>query len=430
MTDDAKAVGAVDVRSGVLMIAARLEQQVEQISRAIRIEIEDQIPELRVDARMIEMLGASTLANVETILAALQRDVPVESVDAPAAALDYGRRAAQHDIAVGSLIRGYRLGQRRMTEWVFEELRALGLGADTRIAVIEVITTVVFEYIDRVTQQVVAEYEGEREHWLQNQNSIRAMRVRDVLSDGAAIDCDSASAAIGYPLEVQHLAVILWYQETEAADGALARLQQFTAALAATVGCCADPLFAAADQASAWVWLPLRYPPGNLTAQVRDYARPRQDSLNIAVGAVGSGVEGFRRSHRQAQRVRAAVLARGCEPRDSARVLAVATDSEMMTAAILGAGIGEVREWVADVLGALATQTDEDAVLREALRVYLRSGPNPESAAKELNLTFNTLRSRVERAGARRGRPIDDRTDVELALSVCQSYGPPVLRPA
>ncbi|MDT5224505.1 MAG: hypothetical protein QOG19_1912 [Mycobacterium sp.] len=102
----------------------------------------------------------------------------------------------------------------------------------------------------------------------------------------------------------------------------------------------------------------------------------------------------------------------------------------MMAAALLDTAIGEVRDWVSDVLGGLATHTEDDGVLRETLRVFLHSGSTHETAARELCLTFSALKGRVERAVARRGRPIDDRVDVELALFVCHWYGAAVLRPA
>ena len=53
-----------------------------------------------------------------------------------------------------------------------------------------------------------------------------------------------------------------------------------------------------------------------------------------------------------------------------------------------------------------------------------------KAAAEELDLHFNSVKYRVGRAVARRGRPIaQDRLDVELALLVCHWYGPTVLRP-
>ena len=50
-------------------------------------------------------------------------------------------------------------------------------------------------------------------------------------------------------------------------------------------------------------------------------------------------------------------------------------------------------------------------------------------AAEELAMHFNTVKYRVGRAEARRGRPIaEDRLAVELALLVCHWYGAAVLR--
>ncbi|QLL05237.1 PucR family transcriptional regulator [Mycobacterium vicinigordonae] len=417
----------------VVMIVTRLQKQTEEISTTMRKALEEQIPELGADARMSEMLAAGIQANIETIFDALLRNIPVAGLSAPPAALDYARRAAQHDLPVTVLIRGYRLGQRNMTQRVFAELQALDIQTNTKVAVIEAITTKVLEYVDRVSQLVVAEYEAERSHWLENQDSIRAMRVRDVLIDSADVDSEKASATIDYPLHERHLALIGWYPERAAPADALSRIQRFIRVLASTVDTSSNPLFAVADHTSAWIWLPFRSAPSRVVADIRAFARGRADSPHMALGAVGTGVAGFRRSHRQAQRVRAAVLARGWEQPSAQpipdRTIAAATDPDMVAAALLGTGAAEIRGWVADVLGALASDTADDARLREALRVFLQSGSLHEVAARELNVTFTALKSHLERAVARRGRPIDDRLDVELALFTCHRYGPTVLRP-
>jgi DNA-binding PucR family transcriptional regulator len=312
-----------------------------------------------------------------------------------------------------------------MTEQVFTELHTLQIEPATQMAAIAAITTFVFEYVDWVSQHLVRAYEAEHVRRLENQNTIRAMRVRDLLSDDYAVAIDPASAAIDYPLNLQHLALIVWHAD----DDDLAQLQPFVDGLAAAVNTAANPLLVAADRATAWVWLPFRSAPAQLIAQVREYSTARAESLNIAMGASGFGVQGFRRSHRQAQRARAAVLARDRRSPGDTRVLVAATDPTLMAAALLDTSIGEVRGWVVDVLGDLACDTEDDAVLRATLRVFLHRGSTHEAAARELNVSFNDLRTRIERAVARRGRPIDDRADAELALSVCHWYGSAVLRP-
>ena len=87
------------------------------------------------------------------------------------------------------------------------------------------------------------------------------------------------------------------------------------------------------------------------------------------------------------------------------------------------------REWVTDVLGNLAADSENDARLRETLRVFLRCGSSYKLAAEELGLHFNTVKYRVGRSFSRRGRPItEDRLDVELALLATQWLGATALK--
>lgn len=393
------------------------------VSSLIKDALEQLIPELRGDARTVELLGASVEGNVDTILHALRHGIAVERITAPTAALEYARRLAQHGVPVNALVRAYRLGQRRLTELVFAELHAIDMEPTTRIAVIEEITDVLFAYIDWISQQVVAVYEEERERWLENRNSVRAMRVREVLAQDTAVDVDDATAAIRYPLRRHHVAMVLWYPDADSDSDDLARLQRFVRELAGAVDVAAAPLFAAADRTSGWVWLPYTSDPDDPAARIRRFAATRPDAPHIAIGAAGVGVEGFRRSHRQAQQARTVAGRSG-----AADKVVAATDPGLTAAALLGENPAAVRDWVADVLGPLATDTASDARLRDTLRVFLRTGSSYKAAAQELDLHYNSVKYRVSRAVSRRGRPIaDDRLDVEIALLVCRWYGKSVL---
>ena len=60
--------------------------------------------------------------------------------------------------------------------------------------------------------------------------------------------------------------------------------------------------------------------------------------------------------------------------------------------------------------------------------MFLSSGASYTLAAEQLGLHYNTVKYRLGRALARRGRPItDDQFDVELALLLCHSYGDALL---
>ena len=115
---------------------------------------------------------------------------------------------------------------------------------------IEAITGTLFEYIDWMSQQVVAVYEDERERWLENQNSLRGLRVREVLTANKLVDADAASTVIRYPLRWHHLGLVMWYPDAGAEGYELGRLQRFLRELGEAAGAAASPLFVAADRAA------------------------------------------------------------------------------------------------------------------------------------------------------------------------------------
>ena len=414
-----------DVTANVAIIAGRLNRSLADVSATVRSDLEQHIPELRGDGRTVELLGASVEGNIDTILHALQHDIAVERITAPTAALEYARRLAQQGVPVNALVRAYRLGQRRVTEMVFAELDAMDMEPLHRVATIETISKVMFDYIDWISQQVVDVYEGERERWLENQNSIRALKVREVLASGDTVDVDGVSTVLRYPLRWHHVALVLWYPNTEGQPDELVRLQRFLREMGSAVGVAAPPLFAAADRTTAWAWLPYRSAPTEAVTTIHGFVAEHPDAPHVAIGLPGHGVTGFRRSHQQAQRAWAV----GSMGAPGVPSVVAAGDPGVGAAALLGSSIPSIRDWVGDVLGPLATDSENDARLRTTLRVFLMCGSSYKAAATELNLHFNSVKYRVGRAVERRGRPIeDDRLDVELALLVCHWYGAVVLQ--
>ncbi|MEU2039885.1 PucR family transcriptional regulator [Nocardia niwae] len=417
---------AVEIDRFVGYIAARMNERVTDISASIHHGLEAEIFELRADVHTVDLLGASVQGNVSTMLHALRHDIPAARIDLPAAAGEYTRRLAQHGVPLNALVRAYHIGQRLATEHVFAELQAADIAPADRFLIGRVIATRLFEYLDRMIQQVVAVYEGEREQWLETRNSVRALGVREILEGRTAVDVDATTEKIHYPLRWHHLAFIVWYPDPGAHGDELGRLQRFVRGSAEPAGSDATPLFVADDQLSGWAWLPYRAAQPGAIAGLRGFAAALGDAPRMAIGAMAPGVAGFRRSHHLAQSARSVALARG----DAGDRVVAAGDPGLPVAALLGGQGAEVREWVGEVLGDLARDTDSDARLRETLQVFLRTGSSYKAAATELGLHANSVKYRVGRAIARRGKPItEDRLDVELALVICHWYGPPAPRP-
>src|SRR5574337_753038 len=411
--------------SGIAMVTALLGSRLGEVTRSVCRTLAAEISELRGDPRLLDLMYSSVESNIETIFDALQHDIPLERIQPPTAALEYARRLAQRGVPVPALIRAYRLGQQELLSLVLVEIRRSGLDPEVNLEVFGQTTTIVSSYVDWISQHVLAAYETERERWLENRSYVRGDRVREILA-GEETNIDRASAGLGYPLRATHLALVVWFGEQNSARANLPALEQAVRAVAESLATRASPLFVAEDRVSGWAWIALHdsVPSAQgVTAGIQRALADRTDLPYIAAGNPLPGLDGFRRSHRQALQARAVASAAG----RSARRVTAAGDPGLRVAALLGQDIGQAREWVVEVLGPLATDSNNDARLRETLRVFLWHGSYKE-AAEELNLHFNSVKYRVRRAGGRRGRPVtDDRLDVELALLICDWYGSAVL---
>lgn len=409
------------------VVIERLADRLDEVTRGIQLHLVAEIDELRGDAPLLELLRDSVEGNVDTIFSAVQHAIPIELAEPPTAALEYARRLAQHGVAVNALVRAYRLGQQRLLANIASEIRELQLDPRLELDVFEQIATITFGYIDWISQRVVAAYQDERDHWLESRNSMRAVRVREVLTD-APIDIDAVEKEIRYPLSRLHLALVLWFPSEAAGSNKLGRLELFVRELGKTLETPGAPLFVAADGVTGWAWIPLGTNIARqATERIRELAAALPDSPQIAVGVPLPGIDGFRTSHRLAMHARAVTLAAGAP----ANRVTAASEPGLVVAALLGADLVQTRSWVHRVLGPLAADTEQDARLRDTLRLFLAAGSSFKGASDLMNLHANSVKYRVQRAIERRGEPIDDdRLDVEIALLMCQWYGSTMLKRA
>ncbi len=417
----------VEVDDCVRQIAAGLHPRLAELTADLHRRLEVELPALGPETRTGDMFRAGITGNLDTLLEALRYGIDIHQVQAPTAAMEHARRLAQNGVPVHTLVRAYRIGQRRMNELVFAEVLATDMEPLVRIAVLERISTTLFDYIDWISQQVVETYEVERERWLENQNSLRALRVREILTGRVPVDVDASTSTIRYPLRWHHLSLVIWRPWSSTDDNVLLPLQRFLREAGEFAEASASPLFVAVDQTTGWGWLPFRAATPDAVERVRSFAATRADAPSVAIGTAAAGLDGFRTSHRLAAAAHAVALARPSHK----RAVVAAGDPGVAAAALLGTELNQAKLWVAEILGDLAADTDSDERLRETLYAYLSAGGSRKGAGERLNLHPNTVKYRIDRAVARRGREIGaDRLDVELALVLCHWYGEAVLGPS
>jgi hypothetical protein len=407
-------------------IVGSLEDQVDNITRSTQELLVTEIAELRADTLLLQLLRDTVASNIDTFFSAIRHRISIEHIEPPAAALEYARRLAQREVSVNALVRAYRLGHQAVLKTALEEIRVSELDPILSLGVYELIARTSFGYIDRISQLVVATYQDERDRWLGNRNTLRASRVRDLMAGcDVDVDVDAMIAAIRYPLRRIHVALVVWCRESDDGDE-LTSMERFMYQLGESIGACERPLFMSIDHVTGWAWIPL---PSNAATgalgRIRTVAETTAEAPWIAAGNPLPGIDGFRRSHQQAQDARTVAIASGGNvPRFIA-----ANDPGLAVAALVGNNLEAASTWVAEVLGPLSSPTESDKRLRETLRVFLRTGSSNKAAAEELHLHINSVKYRVHRAVERRGRPInEDRLDVEVALNLCEWFGAAVLR--
>jgi DNA-binding PucR family transcriptional regulator len=146
-------------------------------------------------------------------------------------------------------------------------------------------------------------------------------------------------------------------------------------------------------------------------------------TVSVALGEPASGVEGFRRTHRQALSAQSVAVTAG-----PAHVQ-VTYFTDVAPVAMMCSDIESAREWVGETLGPLAIDSDRHERLRETARVFLQTGGSYTATADQLFLHRNTAQYRVQKAEELRGRPLrEGRLDVELALLACHWLGSVVLQ--
>ncbi|WP_410628300.1 PucR family transcriptional regulator [Amycolatopsis sp. cmx-8-4] len=378
------------------------------------------------DERMVSLLTASVYQNIETGLQILQHSIDPAHVEAPAAALEYARRLAQRGTPVFDLIRAYDVGQAAMLDFGFQEcIRQVG-EAELVGEMMRRLLKVVFGFVTRVTRQLIAVYQDERDRWLLNRSAARVAKVQDLLAENRgpldAASVDAAEAVIGYRLRGTHAGMIVWHVSEASVGDVLSVLESVAAAVLGRVQDHGRPLFVPRDEASAWVWLPLG--PGVTIgrALLDDVLATAEPGVRVTVGDPATGVDGFRDTHHQALRVHALALAAGehCD-----RVL---TFRDVGTMALMTSDLNAARLWVTSTLGPLAADEENCGRLRETLHVFLASGGSYTGAAAELTMHKNSVQYRVRKAQELLPRELGtNRLDVELALSLCHRLGRAVL---
>jgi len=401
----------------VTEITNAVSRTADEVSEDIYKLILREITELDEDKPLLALLASSVDSNVVTCLQIMQHRIDLAAVRAPASALEYARRLAQRGTPLTALLRAYRIGHTRFSEWLLLELARHTDDAETVAETVRSIAGLVAGYIDQISEEMVTAYSHERENWLRNRSAARAARVRDLLA-GARIDVGVTEATLGYRLRQYHVGVVCWADDTAVTGDEIIRLERAIGHIAAKTSCGGAPVFLPRDESSAWAWLPL----GIRDRFSATWASSADPGIHAAFGDAAKGPDGFRLTHHQAIAAQAVALASGSPP-PTVSYREVAPVAMMLGSADL------LRAWVLSTLAGLAADDEHHARLRDTLLVFLQSGGSYKTTAEQLVLHKNTVQYRIRKAEESLGRPLaQDSHHVELALRASRWLGSSVLQ--
>lgn len=300
-----------------------------------------------------------------------------------------------------SALDAYRTGQN--AAWLRWMSIAFGLTSDPGELreLLDVTARSVASFIDATITAISAQMKAERDELTRGTHAERR-EVVALLLEGAPISPQRASQRLGYRLDQDHRAAIVWSAEAEPDPG---ELEGAADALALVAGA-HRPLTIVASAATLWVWVP-----GGPALDVeRVLAETRQmPQVRVAIGSSGHGVEGFRRSHLTALTTQRMVARLGTAQR-------VVSFDEVRLVSLVTQNAEAADQFVKHTLGDLESAGPE---IKASLLTFLREGCNASLAATRLHTHRNTLIRRLAQANELLPRPLEsNRVNVAVALEV------------
>lgn len=362
------------------------------------------IPELAADAELQRDLRAAVRSQLGAFLGASgpSGDGPAEapvSVEAHALA----RTVAQRGLELRVLTQLYHAGHRAMLSFATEFLQQEDLDPQFKLEVLTTMWSQTSELLNSMLDELAVTYADERERLLQGAFASRVTTVREILDGGGGVA--QSSGLLGYPLRLAHTAVVAWVDDSTffagSLDRVMTRISGGRRTLSVPSGAHGVWSWIAQDGAAAWVIDRSLIP----------------DGVRLAVGESAPGIEGFRRSHREA--LAAQRIAEIGRRRD---VVTSYADVELVS--MLSADPHAMRGLVARELAGLLGADAASERLRDTLHAVMSCHGNHEAAARRLGIHKNTVRYRMQRVEDILGGDIlARRLKLELALKCFEAFG-------
>jgi DNA-binding PucR family transcriptional regulator len=263
-----------------------------------------------------------------------------------------------------------------------------------------------FSFIDDTNAAVTEQMQRDREELTRGTQAERRETVELILA-GASIGKQRAASRLGYNLDQNHTAAIVWSDLPDSDSALLNRATEALAQLARSD----RTLSVVATLATRWVWIAGAAPPDldRLEKTIDDMR-----GIRIAIGSAAPGIEGFRRSHFDAIATQR-LLARLHSPQR------LASFETVELVSLVTQDATRADQFIKRTLGKFESAGPE---LHTAVRTFVNEQCNASRAASRLYTHRNTLLRQLTRADELLPRPLaEDSVNVAVALDIVRWRG-------
>jgi DNA-binding PucR family transcriptional regulator len=356
-------------------ITSRVRNEVDELSRLDTPEVWEAHKQVTIGGRSAQARSLRNGRSMPTYL----RESDLEAV----------RLAVHAGVSLSATLHAYRIGHDASLEAWLDAVDRVPATEQDRSATTRAVVRFAVDYDDSLARLIETEYEAEHSRVLGSPDRARLQAMRDLVAG-----VTDRAPTLDYDLDVEHIGLIAW------GDGADAALQSLARSLDARL------ISAPTPAGFRWAWLGSRSFDTDTRERLRHLAP--QDGSKLAIGQPDVGIEGFRRTHRQAGAAHV-VATRKPQPLTLYRDVAVE--------ALALRDESAAREFVSSVLTGIGGEERRSQQLRATLRAYFQSEQNASATAAALGVHDATIARHLTEVEDRIGGRVNNRrVELEMAL--------------
>jgi hypothetical protein len=372
-----------------------------EVGQDIAERISRKVPVLGDGAPPLDAIRRATTATVFRALMLVaglgESETSLASAEVEDIARDFARRGMELDNLLRTIRVGYAVLAAALLDGATRVIPPSESGGELRR-----ISLLLFEVLDDFTGVAAAAFLEEQSAWAAGVSAARLDLAAKIIA-ADPIEPAHAEQILGYPLGGHHVAIIAWsgphssHDLRAVVDPVLRHWGPPTASLVIPVGLQAI-----------WAWGAVTPDPTRaLTSSLPDFG----DTFVVA-GQLGSGMDGFRRSHLEARAVERVVRLRsGHTPTTTAH-------EHIALEVLLLADPEAAVQFASRLLGPLAGDDPRMADLRATLRLYLDMDHSLAKVAAAEHISKNTVTYRVQKALSLCTPSDGSTTDLRAALRI------------